>query len=439
MSSDILVDAFFDQPSLLAVRFRLDIDLHRVASFALSRRPDAAHGGIVRIGTTMVIGMAVVGAALVMVPSCSLQHSHPPLITAGIATDCRHSTAWLSELPTLGDELAPGVPLQPWYVRTLTTVPRELAARGDATGGWLQPRCAPGDRIAHQQGAQLAQLLSGSAATSGLAVIIDLPGPQAVAAAAAMAGAFAPVVTIDNLPHPAGVVPAADTLAALVYWRPELVATRTTRSPGAPPLFILEGERMRPYGNEPGRFDNRSRARLPDAAGFRALGVERILYVRQQRGAVAEADDLNGLFTACAGSGIEVRHLALDSLDRFTALDGDQARRWFWQNYAWGRPAEVTLPPRDDADAGYASAPRTPPSPAPAPGTASPLDGGEGRRPEVLDQLVAGGSGSTGGGWWGGGWSGGSHFGGSNGWWSGSSNQSSGGSWGRSVSDFFSG
>ena len=217
MTSAILVDAFFDQPSLLAVRFRLNVDLTHVAAFALSRRPDAAPGGIARIGTTIAIGMAVVGAALVMVPSCSLHHSRPPLITAGIATDCRNSTAWLSALPTLGDELAPAEPLQPWYVRTLVSLPRELAARGDATGGWLQPRCAAGDRTAHLQGAELAQLLTETCAKPGLAVILDLPGPQAVAAAAAMAWAFTPVVTIDNLPHPAGVVPSADTLAAMVY------------------------------------------------------------------------------------------------------------------------------------------------------------------------------------------------------------------------------
>jgi hypothetical protein len=439
MNGEVLVDAFFDQPSLLAVRFRLDADLShdRVASFALSRRPDAAAGGIARIGTTIVVGMVVVGAALVMVPSCSLQRSHPPMVSSGLPTDCRHSTAWLSELPTLGDELAPGEALQPWYVRTLVTLPRELAARGDATGGWLQPRCSSADRTAHQQGVKLVQLLVGSFATRGVAVILDLPGPQAVAAAAAMADTFTPVVTIDNLPHPAGVVPVADTLAALVYWRPELVAGRAQRRANNPPLFILEGERMRPYGNEPGRFDNRSRARLPDAAALRDLGVERVLYVRQPRGAVREADDLNALFCAYAGSGIEVRHLALDSLDRFTPLASDQARDWFWQNYSWGRPEEVAVPPRDDADAGYASTPRTPP--AAGPGAPSTLDGGQSRRPEVLDQLDGDGPGSSGGWWPGANWAGGSHWSGSSGWWSGSGSQSSGGSWGRSISGFFSG
>ena len=419
MSGDALVDAFFDQPSLLAVRFRLDLASRPVSAFAFTRRPDAAPGGSGRIGATIALGMVVAGVALVMAPSCTTSTRHTPVITATIATDCKQSTGWLSSLATLDDDLAPVPVLQPWYVRTLVSVPRELAARGNATGGWLQPRCASSDRTAHQQGTKLVRLLNESFAKSGLAVILDLPGPQAVAAAAAMAGAFAPILTIDNLPHPNGVVPAADTLGALIYWRPELAVRSAYRS-NDPLLFILEGERLRAYGNEPGRFDNRSRARLPDATGFRALGIERILYVRQHRGTVVEADDLNGLFISCADSGIEVRHLALDSLDPLTPLAGERARRWFWQNYAWGRPAEVTVPARDDADAAYLSSPRT--VNVPTPSLASQFDGGQTRRPEVIEQFLWGPSRGQGGSWW-------DSF----------TSSSSGGSWGRGTSSSFSG
>lgn len=404
MNDTLLVAAFFDNPHLLAVRFAQQGAGSRVARFAATRRPDAVPGGCIAIGATILVGIAVVGVGFGMVSSCSSTSRTFPIIAEAVPTDCRSSGAWANSLAALGDDLAPREALQPWYVRTLVDVPRELARRGDATGGWLKPRCSAADLAAYRQGMQLAALLADAGASKEVAVILDLPGPLAVAAATGMSAYFEPVLTMDNLPHPAGVVPSAQTLAALVHWRPELVQSRAGRNTGAPPLFVLEGDRLAPYGNESDRFDNRSVVRLPDVAGFKTLGATRILYVRQRRGQVAEADDLNPLFLACAAADIEVRHLALESVDQQTpaATTAERATSgssmWFWTNYGWGRPSSMMASPADDPDAGYRSSPR-PMSQTTSSGFAR-LDGGQRRSGEVLDRLTRPAPSSSGGGSW---------------------------------------
>src|SRR5262249_8838076 len=162
---------------------------------------------------------------------------------------------------------------------------------GDPTGGWLVPRCSSDDRAAYERGKHIAEVLIEAGMRADAAVILDLPGPHAVAAAAGMSVCFDPVFTFDNLPHPSGVVASAQTLGAVVYWRPQL-AWKTNRSPSAPALFVLEGDRLAPYRNQVDVFDNRSVAKLPSVAGFRELGVSHVLYIKEQRGNVGEADDL---------------------------------------------------------------------------------------------------------------------------------------------------
>src|SRR5271170_5569626 len=75
---------------------------------------------------------------------------------------------------------------------------------------------------------------------AGAMVVVDLPGPEAVAFAAGAASAFDPVFALDNWPHPRGVVPAHQTLAAAAYCQP-LFARRASGS-AAPrwPLLVLD-------------------------------------------------------------------------------------------------------------------------------------------------------------------------------------------------------
>jgi hypothetical protein len=404
MSDALLVAAFFDNPSLLAVRFAQTDAATRVARFATTRKPDAIPGGG-GIGIVIMVGMALVGTGFGVVPSCSTSSRAVPAIESAVSTDCQKSATWIHGLATLGDDLTPRESLRPWYVRTLLDVPREMSRRGDATGGWLKPRCSSADRAAYRQGMQLAAMLKDAGATKDVAVILDLPGPLAVAAATGMSSIFEPVFTMDNLPHPSGVVPSAQTLAAVVHWRPELVLSRSVRPGEAAPLFVLEGDRLTPYANQSDRFDNRSWARLPDVAGFKALGTSRILYVRQRPGQVAEADDLNQLFIACAEAGLEIKHLALETVERAeappeaasTSSTTDRSHVWFWRNYGWGHPAGFLRPEARDADALYRSTPR--PATQTAPSAFAQFDGGQRRRSEVLDRLIPPVRSSSGGSW----------------------------------------
>ena len=463
MSLPVLSDpffsaTFFDSPGLLAVRFsRTASSRPAAATFAAYRRPDTPSG--INFGSiAKVVGVGLV-IACVGVPilrgnaaAGTSSGGKPPVISSPTPRDSAESSAWANDLEHLADDLSPTrADLKPWMVRTLLDVPRELArsgnATGGATGGWLQPRYSPADRAAFGQGQRLARTLEAIGADRQMAVILDLPGPTAIAVATALAWNFDPVFTFENLPHPAGVVPSAQTLAAAVYWRPQLVAAREARktakagttAESLPPVFVLEGDRLAKYANEVERFDNRSQVRLPDAAALRALGVTRVLYVRQRRGDVAEADDLNAAFIALAAGDIALKHLALNALDESeTQVENESAPAptagtststgtstsnssfWFWQRYGWYRPAGRQWSDLDDTDARYRTSPRT----TQFSGTSgTPLyDGGNAHRFEVFRRLappppVASSSGSS----------------------SGSSGGSSSGSWGRSSSHSYSG
>ena len=449
VSSDPFFSAtFFDAPGLLAVRFsRTASSRPAAATFAAYRRPDTPSG--INLGSiAKVVGVGLV-IACVGVPwlrgnaaAGTSSAGKPPVISSPSARDSVESSSWANGLERLADDLSPArADLKPWMVRTLLDVPRELArggnATGGATGGWLQPRYSPADRAAFGQGQRLARMLEAIGADRQMAVILDLPGPTAIAVATALARNFDPVFTFENLPHPAGVVPSAQTLAAAVYWRPQLVAAREARIAASaaasgtaaagtvavslPPVFVLEGDRLATYANEVERFDNRSQVRLPDAAALRALGVSRVLYVRQRRGDVAEADDLNEAFIALAAGDINVKHLALNALDESetqvekgstpvtntsTSTDSSTTTSnssfWFWQRYGWYRPAGRQWSDLDDPDARYRTSPRTTLFSGSS-GTPR-YDGGNAHRFEVFRRLappppVASPSGTSSGSW----------------------------------------
>ena len=449
MSLPVLSDpffsaTFFDAPGLLAVRFsRTASSRPAAATFAAYRRPDTPSGiSFGSVAKVVGIGLAIAFVGVPMLrgnaAAGTSSSGKPPVINSPSARDSAENSSWAIGLDHLADDLSPTrADLKPWMVRTLLDVPRELArsgsATGGATGGWLQPRYSPADRAAFAQGQRLARTFEGIGADRQMAVILDLPGPTAIAVATALAKKFDPVFTFENLPHPAGVVPSAQTLAAAVYWRPQLLAARDARiASGAnlvPPVFVLEGDRLATYANEVERFDNRSQVRLPEAAALRALGITRVLYVRQRRGDVVEADDLNAAFVDLAAGDINVKHLALDALDESEAqVEKDSApptsagttnshsTAWFWQRYSWYRPADRQWSDLDDPDARYRTSPRTTLFSGSS-GTPR-YDGGNAHRFEVFRRLappppVDSSSGSSGG--------------------------SSSGSWGRSSSHSYSG
>jgi len=100
---------------------------------------------------------------------------------------------------------------------------------------------------AYSRGHSLLSLFARRGLPLDAAIIIDAPGPEAVAAGAALAEWFEPVFIFDNWPHARGVVPSHLTLAATLYFAPLLVDLKSTRPVPRPPVFILDSNRLAAY------------------------------------------------------------------------------------------------------------------------------------------------------------------------------------------------
>jgi len=171
------------------------------------------------------------------------------------------------------------------------------------------------------------------------------------------------VFGFDNWPHPVGVVPSHLTLGSAVYHRPVFLRARAGRSPTAPPVFVLDRNRLSPYTDEESQFDNRYVAKLPTAENLKALGVRHLLYVTPSKSDLRELDDLNDEFVEYARGSIDVKVLPLTDFDppqQATAAPPAQVyygghphtHLWFWHNYGWYTPRSYSsLPSRAPAAA----------------------------------------------------------------------------------------
>ena len=391
-ANDLFAHAFFDAPGLLAVRFRGHAAAEaNVTSWAYRRQADP--GGTSWTSAVPVVFVGLV-FGMIMMPTCSSSPRPPVTLSAGQDTDAAGRTGWEQGLLQLADDLGPTrAELQPFVVRTLLDVPRELENRGDATGGWLRPGLAEAERQAHARASRLRREPDLAEAGTDLAVILDLPGPQTIAAGAALALRGDPVPTFDNLPHPRGVVPSSDTLAAAVAWSSTYRQARAARTANVPALFLLDGERLRVYNPADDRFDNRSHARLPSVAAWKALGVKRIIYVREHAGDVAERDDLNELFVALAEAGIAIRHVGLDRFAADTPATRPVSGRTHISTGALWRQPWMGLPHADDD---YRS-----PRRAPQPASTGTFDGGQSQHDRIISRLARPADSATSGGSWG--------------------------------------
>jgi hypothetical protein len=210
------------------------------------------------------------------------------------------------------------------------------------------------------RGQALADVIAFAESPSSWLVVVDLPGPLSVAFAAGLAKQATPVCMFGNWPHPRGVVPAHMTLAALLFHRPQLAASPREGQLAA--AFVLDRDRLHPYGNDPDRFDNRYVVQLPSATALQ--GIERVLYVVPgggQASAEQELDDLNETFVAWRSAGITVRvvgaadfqpgnepaskgdaapaqPLAGSSQTPRHYWGGSPSTHWWWVNSHGGRP-----------------------------------------------------------------------------------------------------
>ena len=135
--------------------------------------------------------------------------------------------------------------------------------------------------------------------------IVDLPGPEAVAFGAAMAGWADVIPSFDNWPHPYGVVRSHDTLAALLYYAASVEEQKKQLPESAPGLLLLDTQRLAPYTDADDKFDNRYIATVPSAAALQQRGVN-IMYVVPTREQKEESDDLNDDFVAYKDAKLKV-------------------------------------------------------------------------------------------------------------------------------------
>jgi len=177
----------------------------------------------------------------------------------------------------------------------------------------VQPMVTDAMKVAFDKGRSLGSLIAASQDKDKALVIIDLPGPEAVATAAGMAGSVEPVFFFDNWPHPEGVVPSHHTLAALLYYAPELQSGRAQRGSAAGPVaLVLDANRLMPYSDAAGLFDNRYLAQLPDEKALGKLGVARVLYVTWGK-KQTELDDANTQLVAYKDANIPVQLVSTDA------------------------------------------------------------------------------------------------------------------------------
>lgn len=361
-------ERMFDQDELLSARWwQKSIVAAAAAHAAGSSDPNRRTA----IGTICVLATGAVLVPTLMVRGCS---NSPPPMRASLQV--QRDTAWdqgaTPGQPLLQTDVSPsdcdGKPIDkdartllaerlrplradllPWYSPTLMQVLQNTA---DARLQGLAAMNSPAMRVAFGRGEAMQELLHGLAGKE-LALVVDLDGAESVAFAAALAAQCHVVPTFDNWPHPLGVVPAHATLAALLYHGPKLHRDRGTDD--RPVLFALDRNRLAAYRNEPNRFDNRYRVRLPDAAALPKLGIRRVLYVVPAGLPHEELDDLNELFLAWRQQGIELRMLDLGDFKPATAPattapasagtrtpyfyhGSPSSHFWFWHHIPWYSP-----------------------------------------------------------------------------------------------------
>lgn len=240
----------------------------------------------------------------------------------------------------------------------------------------IRPIDTPAMQEALGRGRGLSTLFDG--APAGRAIVVDLPGPEAVAFAAGLANRFDPVFWFDNWPHPRGLVPSHLTLAATLHHLKTFEALAAARSATAAPVFVLDSNRLLPFDDASDRFDNRYVAQLPTAQQLQALGVTQLLYVRPT-GSDRELDDLNARFVEYRAGQIDVKLVAADAFvappEEAEAKEepavasttdshygtthhysshhhyGGVGSHWFfWNHYGWGSPRVNAVRPTNYAD-----------------------------------------------------------------------------------------
>jgi hypothetical protein len=184
---------------------------------------------------------------------------------------------------------------------------------------------------------QRARAAAVVAAASGLPPdtlwIVDLRGAASVAFGTELSfgrSSVSLVPTFNNWPGPHELVPAEETLAALVSMSPALPPDADN---AGVPVFLLDSWRMAFKDDEPDDevYDNRyflGPADFPDVENLRSGGIRRVVYVIDSLDASSlEDDDLHAVFSAWQDAGIRIAMVDLDMLSG-PVVHADWDRLW---------------------------------------------------------------------------------------------------------------
>jgi hypothetical protein len=279
----------------------------------------------------------------------------------------------------------------PFFVPTLIQ-----SLQFDSLRSQMSPILTPDMQEAYGRGQSIAQDFLANAENRGeTAIIVDVPGRVAVGFAAGLADAMRLVPTFDNFPHPLGVTPSHETLAAMLYYAADVEAKQQQAPNDAPPLFLLDSQRLAPYVDADTQFDNRYLAKLPTAQKFQEAGIKSLIYITPDRTRTEELDDLNETFVEYKTGGINTAMLPLSDFVRAQdgaaqtggsggSFDSNSGSRyyyggspathiWFFYSYPFYRPSPAfatRYPGAPSLSTGRAPAlapPVTPPRYAPVP------------------------------------------------------------------------
>lgn len=209
---------------------------------------------------------------------------------------------------------------QPYFVPTLIQ-----SLQSETLRNQMKPIATPDMAEAYERARALSRDVFDNTENVGeTAFVVDLPGRASVAFGAGVADRARVVTTFDNYPHPLGVTPSHETLAAMLNYAAETESKQESLPDNAPPVFLLDSQRLAPYKDADAQFDNRYVAKLPSAQKLQEAGIKSIVYVTPDRTRAEELDDLNEDFVDYKNRGLNVAMLPLGDL---TASD-ERAGSW---------------------------------------------------------------------------------------------------------------
>ena len=195
---------------------------------------------------------------------------------------------------------------QPYAVPTLVQALDQPSLKGE-----IGPVFTPAMRTAYSRGLGMREILQKTKNPETTMIVVDIPGPEAVAYAAAIADVADPVITFDNWPHPLGVVKSHETLGAMLYYAAEVSAKAAKRPANAPGVLVLDVNRIAADVDPDTQFDNRYVAKIPTADKLQGMKTTNVIYAVPDKGVTTERDDLNDDFASYKEKGINVSMIAL--------------------------------------------------------------------------------------------------------------------------------